>query len=308
MGVRDIAIGPPPRRRLIGRPTRRPSEGSEMRHSAMLTTTIARAKRHRLYREGVGCAIGSNPYRTPSLGSLRPDLVNEYVDFTRCESLTSEGSLQRACVRSDSGGNGRLICQDTGASRKRAQTYYHATTLENPHDQRTTCTSCVDYSAAADGLSVRHGRCSWRHDRGPSGCKRGHRARVGTCQPDRRRTHTVGIRTSRSGADSDANKNFAPIRDAGMLRGGSPEAEIVDLVKPADDDQVFRKTRIGAFSTTSLASWLAERDIDTLILAGITTSGVVLSTVREASDRDLRVVVLHDATADLDPVVHANPH
>jgi nicotinamidase-related amidase len=102
----------------------------------------------------------------------------------------------------------------------------------------------------------------------------------------------------------DTNKNFAPVRTAGMLRTGSPEAEIVDLVKPADDEQVFRKTRIGAFSTTSLGTWLEERGIDTLILAGIMTSGVVLSTVREASDRDLRAIVLRDATADMDPVAH----
>jgi nicotinamidase-related amidase len=114
----------------------------------------------------------------------------------------------------------------------------------------------------------------------------------------------LGFEPAEAAQIPDANKNFAAIRNAGMLRCGSPEAEIVDLVKPADGEQVFRKTRIGAFSTTSLASWLAERNIDTLILAGITTSGVVLSTVRDASDRDLRVVVLHDATADLDPVVH----
>ena len=53
------------------------------------------------------------------------------------------------------------------------------------------------------------------------------------------------------------------------------------------------------------AAQLRERDIDTLILAGISTSGVVLSTVRDAHDRDYRVVVLADATADPDAEVHA---
>jgi nicotinamidase-related amidase len=47
------------------------------------------------------------------------------------------------------------------------------------------------------------------------------------------------------------------------------------------------------------------RDIDTLILAGISTSGVVLSTVRDASDRDYRIFVLADAGADPDPETHA---
>ncbi|HXO54702.1 MAG TPA: isochorismatase family cysteine hydrolase [Mycobacterium sp.] len=114
----------------------------------------------------------------------------------------------------------------------------------------------------------------------------------------------LGFEPAEAAQIPDTNKNFAPVRNAGMLRTGSPEAEIVDLVKPADDEQVFRKTRIGAFSTTWLGTWLEERGIDTLILAGIMTSGVMLSTVREASDRDLRVIVLRDATADMDPVAH----
>jgi len=44
--------------------------------------------------------------------------------------------------------------------------------------------------------------------------------------------------------------------------------------------------------------------IATLILAGVSTSGVVLSTVRDAADRDYRVFVLADATADPEPGVH----
>ena len=48
-----------------------------------------------------------------------------------------------------------------------------------------------------------------------------------------------------------------------------------------------------------------DRGITTLILAGVSTSGVVLSTVREAADRDYRIYVLADASADRDPHVHA---
>lgn len=72
----------------------------------------------------------------------------------------------------------------------------------------------------------------------------------------------------------------------------------------APDDIIVRKTRVGAFSTTDLDARLREHDIDTVILAGISTSGVVLSTVRDAHDRDYRVLVLADATADPDPEVH----
>ena len=48
-----------------------------------------------------------------------------------------------------------------------------------------------------------------------------------------------------------------------------------------------------------------QRDINTLILAGIATSGVVLSTVRDAADRDYRIFVLSDGCADRDDEVHA---
>jgi nicotinamidase-related amidase len=85
----------------------------------------------------------------------------------------------------------------------------------------------------------------------------------------------------------------------------SPMTAVHDRVAPQDGDIVVRKVRVGAFSTTDLDAQLHDRGIDTLILAGISTSGCVLSTVRDASDRDYRVVVLADATADPEPDVHA---
>jgi nicotinamidase-related amidase len=77
-----------------------------------------------------------------------------------------------------------------------------------------------------------------------------------------------------------------------------------EAVAPEPGDIVVRKTRVGAFSTTDLDHQLRSRGIDTLILAGISTSGVVLSTVRDGADRDYRMYVLEDATADFDAEVH----
>jgi nicotinamidase-related amidase len=85
----------------------------------------------------------------------------------------------------------------------------------------------------------------------------------------------------------------------------SPGTAVHERVAPQVGDTIVRKVRVGAFSTTDLDAQLRERAIDTLILAGISTSGVVLSTVRDASDRDYRVLVLADATADREPDVHA---
>jgi len=41
-----------------------------------------------------------------------------------------------------------------------------------------------------------------------------------------------------------------------------------------------------------------------MVLAGIATSGVVLSTLREAADKDYRITVLSDGCADADEEVH----
>lgn len=88
------------------------------------------------------------------------------------------------------------------------------------------------------------------------------------------------------------------------LHDDSPTTAVHERVAPKNGDIVVRKTRVGPFLTTDLDEQLRERGIDTLILAGISTSGVVLSTVRDASDRDYRVLVLADATADRETDVH----
>ena len=85
----------------------------------------------------------------------------------------------------------------------------------------------------------------------------------------------------------------------------SPMTAIHERMAPHNSDIIVRKTRVGAFSTTDLDEQLRGRGVDTVILAGISTSGVVLSTVRDASDRDYRVLVLADASADREPDVHA---
>jgi nicotinamidase-related amidase len=75
-------------------------------------------------------------------------------------------------------------------------------------------------------------------------------------------------------------------------------------VAPEDGDIVVRKTRVGPFGSTDLHEQLQARGIDTLVLAGVSTSGVVLSTVRDAHDRDYRLIVLADLCADRDAEVH----
>ena len=71
------------------------------------------------------------------------------------------------------------------------------------------------------------------------------------------------------------------------------------------DEPVVAKSRISAFEGTDLKVLLRSKDIDTLVLFGIITSGVVLSTALEAMDQDYRVLIVGDACADSDPELHA---
>jgi nicotinamidase-related amidase len=61
---------------------------------------------------------------------------------------------------------------------------------------------------------------------------------------------------------------------------------------------------MSAFAGTDLETLLRAREIDTLILFGIATSGVVLSTIRHAADADYRIIAVKDCCLDRDDEVH----
>jgi nicotinamidase-related amidase len=84
----------------------------------------------------------------------------------------------------------------------------------------------------------------------------------------------------------------------------APHTQFHERVAPRAGDMVVRKTRVGAFSTTDLDTQLRDRKVTTLLLAGVSTSGVVLSTLTDGADRDYRLIVLSDACADPDEEVH----
>jgi nicotinamidase-related amidase len=103
----------------------------------------------------------------------------------------------------------------------------------------------------------------------------------------------------------DRNKMAAFVKGTGKaFHSDAPATAVHDGVAPKPGDIVVRKTRVGAFSTTDLDAQLRGRGITNVILAGISTSGVVLSTVRDAADRDYQVFVLADASGDPQQDVH----
>jgi nicotinamidase-related amidase len=75
-------------------------------------------------------------------------------------------------------------------------------------------------------------------------------------------------------------------------------------VLPRADEVVIGKHRVNALYGTALDLILRANTIDTLMILGYATSGVVLSTVRYAADLDYRLVVIEDCCADQDPDVH----
>ena len=103
---------------------------------------------------------------------------------------------------------------------------------------------------------------------------------------------------------SERNLGFAALRGSGFALLGNPDTQVVDALTPLESEPVVVKHRVGAFSGTELEILLRARKIDTLVLFGISTSGVILSTVRHAADHDYRIVVASDGCADFDPEVH----
>jgi len=101
-----------------------------------------------------------------------------------------------------------------------------------------------------------------------------------------------------------SNRTFSAAAAAGRFTEGDPGAQIHPAVAPLSGDPVVTKRRVSAFTGSDLEVLLRGLGVGTLVLTGIATSGVVLSTLRQAADLDYRLVVLSDACLDADPEVH----
>jgi nicotinamidase-related amidase len=103
---------------------------------------------------------------------------------------------------------------------------------------------------------------------------------------------------------SARNRSFSAVAASGGFAEGSPATEIHPAVAPRQGDLVVTKRRVSAFTGSDLGVVLRSLGAGTLVLTGIATSGVVLSTLRQAADLDYRLIVLADACLDADPEVH----
>ncbi len=103
---------------------------------------------------------------------------------------------------------------------------------------------------------------------------------------------------------SPNNKFFFANRDRFINASPEQVLKLYSTIQPQEGDIVLDKRRLSAFAGTELELLLRARGIDHLVLAGVSTSGVVLSTVREAADKDYRLTVLSDGCGDADAEIH----
>lgn len=103
---------------------------------------------------------------------------------------------------------------------------------------------------------------------------------------------------------SDSNKSFNAARDRFSKFTPGDFLQIHPDVKPMATEPIAFKKRISGFTGSDLEILLRSGKITHIVLTGVATSGVVLSTLREAADKDFRITVLSDACADADEEVH----
>jgi len=90
-----------------------------------------------------------------------------------------------------------------------------------------------------------------------------------------------------------------------VLIAGSPWIEIDSRLTPLPGEDVIEKNWASAFFKTDLDTMLGQKNVDSLVVTGLTTSGCVRATAVDGLQHDYRVVVPREAVGDRNPQAHA---
>lgn len=85
---------------------------------------------------------------------------------------------------------------------------------------------------------------------------------------------------------------------------GNPLGDWLDDLQPATDEAVLTKQGASGFFGTTLIDELRERDIDTVVIGGVSTSGCVRATAIDACQHNLVPIVVPEACGDRSPDIH----
>ncbi|WP_262047352.1 N-carbamoylsarcosine amidohydrolase [Bradyrhizobium sp. Bra78] len=114
--------------------------------------------------------------------------------------------------------------------------------------------------------------------------------------------HTSILYLAKDSADGGVWVKKSPVMAA--MVAGNPLAEFCEGVEPQTGELVITKQYASAFFGTSLATTLHAQGIDTVVLAGCSTSGCIRATAVDAVQYGFRTIVVRDCVGDR----HREPH
>lgn len=104
---------------------------------------------------------------------------------------------------------------------------------------------------------------------------------------------------------SENNKMFSQFKSSGQpMDKSDANTQIIDALQIESTDPIVVKHRLSAFTGSNLEVLLRGMNIGHIVLTGVSTSGVVLSTAVEAADKDYKITILADAVTDNDQQKH----
>jgi nicotinamidase-related amidase len=113
------------------------------------------------------------------------------------------------------------------------------------------------------------------------------------------------IQTKIASLTLDGRERSRGHRDKGIFAPrGSKDAEVIDELRPLENEIVLPKTASGVFNATAIDQILRNLRIENLVVAGVVTNNCVENAVRDACDRGFAVVLVEDGCAAVNEEIH----